>query len=212
MADPRRLPIYLVLDTSGSMMGDPISAVQQGLNMLLSDLNSEPSALETAYLSVITFNSTAQQVVPLTAITDFRQPPLEASGTTAFGAALAKLEECLARDVVKGGSGRKGDWRPLVFVMTDGQPTDTWEPAAARVKAAKVGNVIACAAGGAADEQMLKKLTDNVVKLNDLGPDALKAYFKWVSSTVTEASRSAGAGKDLGLPPPPTGDQIVVVP
>ena len=212
MADPRRLPIYLVLDTSGSMTGDPISAVQQGLNMLLSDLNSEPSALETAYLSVITFSTTAQQVVPLTAIGDFKAPPLDASGTTAFGAALAKVEECLARDVIKGGSGRKGDWRPLVFVMTDGQPTDTWEPAAARIKAAKVGNVIACAAGGAADEQMLKKLTENVVKLNDLGPDALKQYFKWVSSTVTEASRSAGTGKDLGLPPPPTGDQIIVVP
>lgn len=62
----RRLPIYLLLDTSGSMMGEPIEAVKQGVKALLSELKSDPQTIETAYLSVITFDSHARQVVPLT--------------------------------------------------------------------------------------------------------------------------------------------------
>ena len=62
----RRLPVYLLLDCSGSMTGEPIEAVKQGMKALLMELRSDPQALETAYLSVITFASNAVQVCPLT--------------------------------------------------------------------------------------------------------------------------------------------------
>lgn len=63
MSQPsRRLPVYLLLDCSGSMFGEPIEAVRQGLKALLSELRGDPMALETAYLSVITFESIANQV------------------------------------------------------------------------------------------------------------------------------------------------------
>lgn len=68
----RRLPVYLVLDCSGSMHGDPIQAVNQGVKALVAELKSEPYAIETAYLSVITFESTAQQVSPLTELLTFQ--------------------------------------------------------------------------------------------------------------------------------------------
>ena len=55
----RRLPVYLVLDVSGSMSGEPIEAVRMGLKQLLSDLQDNPQALETVWLSVITFGSSA---------------------------------------------------------------------------------------------------------------------------------------------------------
>ena len=53
----RRLPIYLLLDCSGSMMGEPITAVQTGLQNLVATLRQDPYALETAFISVITFDS-----------------------------------------------------------------------------------------------------------------------------------------------------------
>ena len=62
----RRLPVYLLIDCSGSMAGEPIEAVKQGIKALLSELKGDPQALETACLSVITFDSTARQVTPLT--------------------------------------------------------------------------------------------------------------------------------------------------
>ena len=54
----RRLPVYLVLDTSGSMAGDPIEATRMGMKLLITELRNDPMAMETTYLSVITFSST----------------------------------------------------------------------------------------------------------------------------------------------------------
>src|SRR5258708_8457565 len=90
----RRLPVYLVLDTSGSMTGEPIEAVRQGVKALLSDLRSDPQALETAYLSVITFSPTAQQVCPLTELTAFNEPTLPANGGTPVGDPPTLLQHC----------------------------------------------------------------------------------------------------------------------
>ena len=89
----RRLPVYLLLDTSGSMYGEPIEAVKNGVQVLVSTLRSDPYALETAYLSIITFNSTAQQLTPLTELANFQQPEIEASGCTSLGAALSLLAQ-----------------------------------------------------------------------------------------------------------------------
>jgi uncharacterized protein YegL len=87
----RRLPVYLVLDTSGSMMGEPIAAVETGVQTLVSALRQDPYALETAYLSVITFDSKAKQVVPLTELTAFQMPSIQATGLTSLGDALKLL-------------------------------------------------------------------------------------------------------------------------
>ncbi|KAA6318984.1 hypothetical protein EZS27_031068 [termite gut metagenome] len=70
----RRLPVYLVLDTSGSMTGEPIEAVKNGVQVLVSSLRTDPYALETAFLSVITFDSSAKQIVPLTELENMQLP------------------------------------------------------------------------------------------------------------------------------------------
>ncbi len=113
----RRLPVYLVLDTSGSMSGEPIEAVKTGLQTLISALRQDPNALGSAYLSVITFDSSARQVVPLTEVAAFKAPEIRATGTTALGEALTLLAASIERDVVKGSAEQRGDWKPLVFLI-----------------------------------------------------------------------------------------------
>jgi uncharacterized protein YegL len=212
----RRLPVYLVLDCSGSMSGEPIEACRQGLKALLADLRGDPQALETAYMSVITFSSGAQQVCPLTELMTFTEPTLVASGPTNMGEALNLLEQCVENEVRKATPTQKGDWKPLIFIMADGQPTDSWEAPADRVKAKKFGNIIACAAGPGAKSENLKRITDSVVELSNLQPDQLKAFFKWVSASVKTTSTHLGQtptdGAPTALPPPPPGSGIVIVP
>lgn len=207
----RRLPVYLVLDCSGSMSGEPIEAVRQGVKALLSELRSDPQALETAYLSVITFDSTARQVTPLTELMLFKEPTLNAGGATALGGALKLLTQCIRSEVRKSTENQKGDWRPLVFLLTDGAPTDNWQDAARELKNSKPANIIACAAGANADITVLKQITDSVVMMNSLSAGDLARFFAWVSSSIKMSSKSIDAkpGGPIQLPPPPQGFVIV---
>lgn len=208
----RRLPIYLVLDCSGSMAGEPIEAVRQGVKALLADLRGDPQALETAYLSVITFDSGARQVCPLTELMLFQEPTLDATGSTALGEALKLVEQAVDMEVRKSTPIQKGDYKPLVFLMTDGQPTDNWQGPADSIKAKKIGNVICCAAGSGAAVEPLKKVSEIVVKLENLQPDTLKQFFKWVSDSIKLTSASVAqvvADGPIALPPPPKQIQMV---
>ena len=211
----RRLPVYLLLDTSGSMFGEPIEAVKNGVQVLVSTLRSDPYALETAFLSVITFNSTAQQITPLTELSAFQQPNFEASGCTALGEALELLANKVDSEVVKTTTEVKGDWKPLVFLMTDGEPTDDLNKGLAEFKKRKFGMVVACAAGQGANTDTLNKITECVVQLDTADSATIKAFFKWVSASVSTGSQKVeDAGVEVTglseLPPPPPEVNIVV--
>ena len=211
----RRLPVYLLLDCSGSMYGEPIEAVKNGVQVLVSTLRQDPYALETAYLSIITFDSSAQQVSPLTELAAFQQPNIQASGCTALGEALALLSQKADQEVTKTTAEQKGDWKPLVFIMTDGDPTDDLNKGLAEFKKRKWGMVVACAAGAGANTNTLKKITECVVSLDTADSATIKAFFKWVSASVSSGSMKveetgAEATTLSELPPPPPEVNIVV--
>lgn len=211
----RRLPVYLLLDCSGSMYGEPIEAVKNGVQVLVSTLRQDPYALETAYLSIITFDSSAQQVSPLTELSAFQQPNIQASGCTALGEALALLAQKADQEVTKTTIEQKGDWKPLVFIMTDGEPTDDLNKGLAEFKKCKWGMVVACAAGASANTDTLKKITECVVSLDTADSATIKAFFKWVSASVSSGSMKveetgAEATTLSELPPPPPEVNIVV--
>jgi len=79
----------------------------------------------------------------------------------------------------------KGDWKPLVFIMTDGMPTDNWQSAADQINRIKqrrgIDSIIACAAGPEADSSVLKQITEIVFELAGLQPNDLAVFYKWVS-------------------------------
>src|SRR5690606_33692841 len=135
----------------GSMSGEPIEAVKNGVQVLVSTLRQDPYALETAYISVITFDSNVQQLVPLTDLASFQPPSISASGGTSLGGGLKLLAESIDREIAKSTPEQKGDWKPLVFIMTDGVPTDDWQRGLTEFKNRKTGIVVACAAGSGAD-------------------------------------------------------------
>jgi uncharacterized protein YegL len=211
----RRLPVYLLLDTSGSMSGESIEAVKNGVQVMIASLRTNPQAIETAYISVITFDSVVKQVIPLTDLASFQMTELKANGATALGEALKVVGKCIDNDVTRTTTDQKGDWKPLVFIMTDGVPTDDWQSGLAEFKKRKTAFVVACAAGNKADANVLKQITDNVVKLDTADAHSISKFFAWVSASIgISSTKIEDSGKEVTglneLPPPPSELNIVV--
>lgn len=211
----RRLPVYLLLDTSGSMNGEPIEAVKNGVQIMINSLRQNPQAIETAYISIITFDSTAKQVVPLTDLASFQVVDIKAGGTTALGEALQLVSNCIDREVAKTTTEQKGDWKPLVFIMTDGIPTDNWQSGLSAFKQRKVAYTVACAAGSGADTAVLKQITENVLSLDTADSQSIARFFTWVTASIgVTSTRIEDTGKEViglnELPPPPAELNIVV--
>jgi uncharacterized protein YegL len=210
----RKLPVYLVLDTSGSMSGEPIEQVTNGVQMLVSALRQDPYALETAFLSVIGFSSTASQLVPLTELNAFQPPSLTASGATSFGDALSLVAERAEQEVAKTTADVRGDWKPMVFIMTDGNPTDDWEKGWEKFKQSKWGIIVGCAVNDGDTGVLQKVCGDAVVRLSTSDSGAMAAFFKWVSASISTSSQKIDMGKKEvtgldELPPPPPEIDIV---
>jgi uncharacterized protein YegL len=211
----RRLPVYLLLDTSGSMSGEPIEAVKNGVQVMISSLRQNPQAIETAFISVITFDSVAQQIIPLTDLASFQMVDIKATGVTALGDALKLVSNKIDNEVAKTTMEQKGDWKPLVFIMTDGIPTDDWQSGLNEFKQRKTAFTVACAAGSGADTNILKQITENVVSLDTADSASIGKFFQWVTASIgVSSTKVEDNGKDITglneLPPPPAELNIVV--
>jgi uncharacterized protein YegL len=210
----RRLPVYLLLDTSGGMYGEPIQALNNALSSLVNALRSDPMALDTVWLSIITFDRVAQELIPLTEVASFQLPEITCpqSGPRHTGRALELLYDNAKRDIIKGNSNQKGDWKPLLFLFTKGSPNDKvdFTNAVPKIKSLNFGAIVSCAAGYIKDEELLKQLSDNVVHLDNADSHTIKQFFKWVSETIEQGGKSQGTGESVTLPPPPQDVHLVI--
>lgn len=209
----RRLPVYILLDTSGSMKGEPIESVKVGLDTMLACLRSDPFALESVWLSIITYDREARCLVPLTSIEEFQLPPIQTpdSGPTHMGEALRLLDGMMAKDIIKTSAAAKGDWKPLLFLMTDGKPSDSqlYAQMAQEIKKHGFAAIIPCAAGMKAKTEPLKLLSDNVYALQNMDESDFRKFFQWVSASITAGNQSLGATGTVQLPPPP--EEVVLL-
>ncbi|HWQ65812.1 MAG TPA: VWA domain-containing protein [Methanospirillum sp.] len=114
----------LVLDTSASMKGVKIAELNEGLNILANELLEDDLAAKRIDLAIITFGRSVETVLPFTGISQFEPPVLEAGGYTPMGAAILESIRLIEQ--------RKNEYReigvdyyrPWIFLVTDGQPTD----------------------------------------------------------------------------------------
>jgi uncharacterized protein YegL len=197
------------------MSGEPIEAVKNGVQIMISSLRQNPQAIETAFLSVITFDSIAQQIIPLTDLASFQMVDIKATGVTALGEALKLVTHKIDTEVQKTTTEQKGDWKPLVFIMTDGIPTDDWQSGLNEFKKSKVAFTVACAAGSGADANILKQITNNVVSLDTADSSSIGKFFQWVTASIgVSSTKVEDSGKEVTglneLPPPPSELNIVV--
>lgn len=175
------------------MVGEPLQAIESGIHAMIRQLRSDPQALETAWLSIITFSEGAKVLMPLTELFNFQMPMLKLGAGTALSAALTLLEQRVSSEVVRSTPDRRGDFKPIIFILTDGDPTDKWESAADRFKrefSEKRATVVAVICGDDATPGKMRRITDQVVLAKNLDEKTLKSVFNWVSASIASASQS----------------------
>ncbi len=140
----------------------------------------------------------------------FYPPKLPLGGGTSLGAALDALMAEIDKSVVKTTPDMKGDWKPIVYLFTDGRPTDNPVPAVDRwnAKYVRKANLIAVGLGKDADFSILKKLTDNVIVFEDAKEGDFKRFVNWISASVVAQSKSVG--ENLENPALPVFDESVM--
>ena len=91
----------------------------------------------------------------------------------------------------------KGDWKPIVFLFTDGLPTDNTQNAITDWKNywAKSANLVAISFGTDTDTQVLKQLTNDVILFKNTDTNSYKEFFKWVTDSIKTSSESVDANK-----------------
>lgn len=197
----RRLPIFLLVDVSESMAGENLRQMQEGLERLIRTLRADPYALETAYVSVIAFAGKAKTLTPLVELYQFYPPRLPLGSGTSLGNAMNHLMNEIERTVHRSSAEKKGDWRPVVYLLTDGKPTDDIEPAIKRWRRdfEQRSNLVAIGIGKHVSLTALKRFTDNAMIIDVTTEYDFKRFIDWISQSVANQSRSVSMNHDTKI-------------
>ncbi|MFT3679797.1 MAG: TerY-C metal binding domain-containing protein [Ferruginibacter sp.] len=188
----RRLPIYFLIDISESMIGEPIQQVEEGMANIIKAIKADPYAIETVWISIIVFAGQAKTLVPLQEVVSFYPPKFPVGGGTSLSKGLGHLMFELRKNIVKTTLEQKGDWKPIIFLFTDGVPTDDTPSAIKEWKQnwQRNSNMVAVSFGDENNQEVLSQLTENVLRFKNSSGDDYKKFFKWVTDSIKTSSVS----------------------
>ncbi len=194
-----RCPCVLVLDSSGTMEGDRLTALNEGLVTLWQDLLDDPIARERIEVAIVEFSSDARVTRGFDLPGELIPQVAKADGLTAMGKGIReglRLVEERTKLYRKVGVPH---YKPWVFLITDGSPTDDTDAATKLIAKAEADRALAFFAVGVADANM-----ERLAKLSSRGAlrlDALRfrELFRWLSTSLIGVSLSR-VGDRVPLP------------
>lgn len=197
-----RCPVILLLDTSGSMAGASITELNEGLQEFRSAVQADDLAALRIEVAVVTFGGAPRVVQTFTTMDGFEAPALIASGDTPMGAAVRQGLQMLRERKETYKANGIDYYRPWIFLITDGEPTDSaWETAAQEASEEEQRNGLLFFAVGVEKANMKKLAQFSAVraplKLKGL---AYRELFQWLSKSMRAVSRSR-LGDAIELPP-----------
>lgn len=195
-----RCPCVLLLDTSKSMSGKPIQELNAGLKLLRDELMEDELASKRAEVAIVAFGPVRVET-DFTTPEFFESPTLEAEGETPLGAAVERALELIDERKATYRENGINYYRPWIFLITDGAPTDQWEKAAKKIQAGEKEGRFAFFPVGVqkANMEVLAKLGSR--KPLHLDGLRFRDLFAWLSQSLQKVSQSQ-LGTEVALPSP----------
>jgi uncharacterized protein YegL len=200
-----RCPCVLLLDTSGSMQGAPLAALNEGLRTFKSDIAQDPLASRRVEVAVVTFNNDVRVAEDFTTANMFEAPVLNAGGQTCMGTGINKALDLLQARKAQYRANGISYFRPWVFMITDGEPQgespEQIQRAAQRIRDDEAAKRVAFFAVGVEGANIATLSTVAVrapMKLTGLD---FREMFVWLSASMQKVSQSQ-LDEQVALPPP----------
>lgn len=184
-----RCPCILLLDVSGSMSGRPINELNAGLVTFRDELLADPLALKRVELGIVTFGPVHVEQ-PFTSAANFSPPILFAQGDTPMGAAITKALDMVEERKREYRANGISYYRPWIFLITDGAPTDEWQAAANKVFRGEEDKRFAFFSIGVQGADMKTLAQISVRQPLPLQGLQFRELFSWLSSSLRSVSRS----------------------
>jgi uncharacterized protein YegL len=200
-----RCPCLLLLDVSGSMAGEPIRELNEGLKSFRDELVADELAAKRVEVSCVTFGP-VQVATEFEPAASFAPPWLNAQGETPMGQAITTGIDMVRRRKETYRANGIVFYRPWIFLITDGAPTDDWRDAAAGVRQGEAAKAFAFFAVGVmgADLKTLKQIAvREPLMLQGL---QFRNLFQWLSNSMKSISRST-PGDEVPLKNPKEGPE-----
>ncbi|AKG23284.1 vWA domain-containing protein [Calothrix sp. 336/3] len=199
-----RCPCVLLLDTSGSMQGTAIDALNQGLLSFKDELTKNSLAARRVEVAIVTFDSHVNVVQDFVTADQFNPPILTAQGLTTMGSGIIKALEMIQERKSQYRANGVAYYRPWVFMITDGEPQgeadNMIDQATQRLQADEASKRVAFFTVGVENANMTR-LTQMTVrtplKLNGLN---FVEMFVWLSASMSAVSHSQ-VDEQVALPP-----------
>ena len=195
-----RCPCLLLLDVSGSMQGQPIAELNAGLNTFKDELAADALAMKRVDVGIVTFGP-VQIALPFQGASSFYPPNLSAQGDTPMGSAIIQGLDMVRQRKDEYKANGISYYRPWVFLITDGGPTDEWQSAAAAVREGEQSKSLAFFAIGiqGANIDTLQQISvREPLLLNGL---RFRDLFSWLSTSLRSVSQST-PGTEVPLQSP----------
>ncbi|MEX4490192.1 VWA domain-containing protein [Haemophilus influenzae] len=196
-----RCACVLVLDTSGSMSGDPINQLNSGVHEFISSVQKDDLAKYSVELAVLTAGMTIDEVLPFTTAKDIDyNSHLEASGMTPLGGAVEQALRMLEERKEEYKQVGIPYYQPWLVIISDGAPTDNWAHIAQKAKdLCNERKLVSLAVGvNNADMSILSEFSNRpALKLQGLN---FKDFFEWLSASMSRVSGSGSTATTVNLP------------